>query len=190
MLDKKQIVARIKSIGKISATLQDSIHEVACSIVGHALQHGDVTLADSLVQAMGKGTRHQAIVTWLETFGPFTFKKNEDGSHSFALNRKKRAEFDGRAPNEVVESLLAGETWYDYTKESVKSIYDVEKMVANVINAAAAKVKKGEQILGSELVSDLSEVLLRHKLKKIEQRKEGQAIAVQEAAKSGLKVAA
>jgi hypothetical protein len=169
MLEAKVIRSRITQVGTLAASVQQEIHVLACSIVGHALQHGDVTLADALLQGVGKGVRHQALVAWFETFGPFRFN-TKDGV--FGLNKKSREEINSQhAPNAYVEQLETGTTWFDYTRETVKSTYDVEKMVQGILNTANAKTKKGETVLGMNLMADLHEVLLRHKLRELEARK-------------------
>lgn len=165
ILKSSEITKRLASIKRTSGKLQDDIHHVACHIVGHALEHGDVTLADKLLDAMGAGARGQAMIAYLETFGPFRF---ETKSGVFALNRQKKADMLAEhSANAWVDNLLAGVKWYDYTKERKQSIYDVEKMVVGIINAASSKVNKGEVVANAELLRDLQLIVAKYRVSKL-----------------------
>lgn len=165
MLTSKQIGTKIKSIGRAATKLSDSIHEVACNVIGHAVDHGDVTLATSLIGALGTGVRNQALVTYLEKVGPFRYTKDKDtGAHKFSLNKDKRAEMaQEHSGSAWVDLLMVDVKWCDYVKESVKSIYDVEALVFGILKSAQSKVDKGETVKNAALISLLSETIKSYK---------------------------
>lgn len=190
MLTQKQIVKEISSIGKMAVKLRDKIHVVACSVVGHALEHGDVTLADRLLVALGNGTRRQALVTWLETFGPFRLTKDKDtGVHVFGLSKSKRQELlESFAPNVYVEMLEQGgpdfPAWDEYTKERITSVYDVVKHLTGIVNTAQAKQKKGEQVKNADLLGQIAVIVAEHNLRELKAKDPVANAAVAEQARA------
>lgn len=61
----------IASIANRGKKLDADIHQAACSTLAHAINHGDVTLAQKLVAAMPKSARTKALMAWFVHFGPF-----------------------------------------------------------------------------------------------------------------------
>ncbi|AGW43585.1 hypothetical protein JG068_03 [Burkholderia phage JG068] len=60
----------IASIANRGKKLDADIHQAACSTLAHAINHGDVTLAQKLVAAMPKSARTKALAAWFVDFGP------------------------------------------------------------------------------------------------------------------------
>lgn len=131
MADKRDIQKRITSIRNRGAKIDRDIHETAVLTIEHARDHGDITLATKLVNAMPKSSRRKALIAWYGAFAPVTFQsKNE----AFKL-KKKRSQEDF-----LVDE--ANETpFWDYTKERNPQPYTAEKAINAFING----LKKAHQ---------------------------------------------
>lgn len=69
MTTTAEITKAITSIHGRGAKLDADIHRCGVSVLVHASEHGDSTLADKLVLAMPKGGRKLALVEWMLAFG-------------------------------------------------------------------------------------------------------------------------
>lgn len=86
----KQINARSLFLGRASVKLEKAIHEHAVVISDHINEHGDVTLADTLVNALGKSIRANALKQWFLDFGGCSWndeKKKFGKAKDFAYDR-------------------------------------------------------------------------------------------------------
>lgn len=68
-LTVKQINAKSEALGKQTKNIQEAIHNHAIVIAQHIAEHGDVTIADTLVEALGKSLRSNALRQWFLDFG-------------------------------------------------------------------------------------------------------------------------
>jgi len=103
-------IAKIKSliaaIGRAAAKLVKDIQQAAIEVTLHAIAHGDVTLADSLVDACGSGVRRDSLRAWLEINGPFAVQ----ASGKFGLDKKRAKTMKATAEyRAVLESKLWNE---------------------------------------------------------------------------------
>jgi hypothetical protein len=166
MLNQKQIDKLIVTIRTSAAKLRENVQEAACAVTVHAVLHGDVTLATRLTDALGAGGRRQALVSWLEEFGPFAYdRKNETYKLAPRKLDKMLGEFDGSRERcaEALEIYLGTvPTWFDFVKEQVKSAYDAEKQINAVISAITSKASKGEDVKGAGLVPFLQQALVAY----------------------------
>jgi hypothetical protein len=69
------LATAIASFHKASQSLQAKMHVIACSVLKHAVDHGDIRPMAAFIQAMPESGRAKALVTWFEEFGPVTFDK-------------------------------------------------------------------------------------------------------------------
>jgi hypothetical protein len=81
----KSIETAIAGIRTNGAKLEKLIHVAACSVLNHADKHGDVTLANKLIEALPGMTRKNALRDWLIQFGKF---KYDDTSKAMAYDAK------------------------------------------------------------------------------------------------------
>lgn len=139
-LTKKQIATKIGAIGKQNVKMRTEIQEICTNLVFHAAKHGDVTLADRLLEATDKLTRRQAIINWLSEFGPYVFDSKE---HVFKL-AKKHATREMDEQTLEIYCLEQRPTWYEFTKEAKLQPYSLEKDVLSTIKRMMAHMEKGE----------------------------------------------
>lgn len=122
-MEVKSIRALIGSIGKATVKLVKQIQGCAVECLVHAVQHGDVTLADELVEACGKGIRRASLRAWFELNGPFYIPKGKD-KFAFDAERAKTLKAEGEA---AIRERLAEKLWQDAKPEApVVSVLDVE----------------------------------------------------------------
>lgn len=119
-MEKAQVLKNIGSIGRASAKLTKDIQATAVGCVEHAVKHGDVTLADQLVDALGKGLRKASLRAWFEKNAPMFIAKGKD---KFSFDPTRKGVWD----QEREESLLALPWEEAKPEEKVVSIFDVSE---------------------------------------------------------------
>lgn len=91
ILDQATCGKKIERIKKIGKALQSEIHSVAVSTLAHIRDHGDYTLAVSLLDALPNGQRVKALAHWYGHFSngaaTFTFDKNGGWGAKLLKNR-------------------------------------------------------------------------------------------------------
>lgn len=146
LVDAKKIKASIALIKTNGAKLDSRIQECAVSVINHADQHGDTTLADSLVNAMPKSGRKLALVEFLVAFGKFEVitaksaddKKALEAGRVFKLAKDKVTNLDG----------ANAKMWYDFRKEAkVSEAFDVQSQVKSLLSRMNSAIKEGKEIL-------------------------------------------
>lgn len=128
-MDRKQIVSRIAKLAKTVAATVAEIQALAIEVLMHAVTHGDVTLADSLLEACGKGIRRQSLLTWLEVNGPFVF---DTKSGKFTLH-KERAKVLRGIPDADLREQIGAHKWEEAKPEpklvsSVDAAAELDKL--------------------------------------------------------------
>lgn len=108
-----KIKALITSIGRAAAKLRKDIQTAAVECLIHAVQHGDVTLADNLIEAVGKGTRKASLRAWFELNGPFVV---QTGKGTFGLDAKKAKKLRTE-PEADLRARLLDVPWEDAAPE-------------------------------------------------------------------------
>lgn len=140
MLTIKQLTAGFKTVAANRDKMNAKLQEMAVSIIGHVHEHGDTTLADRLLTAMGRGLDRQAMVAYLEEYGCVRFEKD---SGRFAINKKKRSEM------EFDEEYLMGEEcmqWFEFakSKKALASSFDLEARTESLLKSLAKKREEGD----------------------------------------------
>jgi hypothetical protein len=146
--DRKQIAGRIKGIEGHATKLRDAIQAVLPGLVYHALEHGDVTLADSLLDAT-KGAERAAIVQWLYEFGPFKLSAK---SGKFELNKAKR-----KTQVWDADEAATWPAWYEFVKSTkqVAQSFDLDARVESLIKSAQTRMADGKDVVNAELLGYL-----------------------------------
>lgn len=79
------ISTAIASIAKRGKALDKDIHAAAVSTLIHADKHGDITLANKLIEALPASQRKNALRDWFCTFGKFSYNTE---TKALAFNRE------------------------------------------------------------------------------------------------------
>lgn len=130
----------ITSIANRGAKLDGDIHKAGVSVLAHASEHGDSTLADSLVNAMPKGGRKLALVEWMLAHGqlakldPKADKEAIAAGRIFKLDRTRTLDLKA-----AIET-----SWVEFKKEAaVHTAFDAQAAVKAVLARLKAANAKG-----------------------------------------------
>lgn len=135
-----EIKKAITSINNRGAKLDADIHKAGVAVLAHASEHGDTTLADSLVNAMPKGGRKLALVEWMLAHGQIAKldpKADKDAIASgriFKLDRTRTLDIEGAIKD----------SWVEFKKEAaVHTAFDAQAAVKAVLARLKAANEKG-----------------------------------------------
>jgi hypothetical protein len=146
-MEKAQVLKNIGSIGRASAKLTKDIQATAVGCVEHAVKHGDVTLADQLVDAIGKGLRKASLRAWFEKNAPMFIAKGKD-KFSFDPTRKGTWDQDR-------EDTLMALPWEEAKpEEKVVSIFDVSESFDKFMKRVESMSKDAEVTLRNREMID------------------------------------
>lgn len=125
------ITKAIASIQNRGGKLDNDIHVAGVSVLAHAFEHGDTTLADKLVHAMPKGARKLALVEWMLAYGTVAKldpKQDKDAvaaGRLFKLDKSKRYD----------EAGAMAESWVEFKPDAaVLTAFDAQAAVASVLS--------------------------------------------------------
>lgn len=121
-MSKEIILKKIGAIGKAAAKLTRDVQSCATDCAWHAVEHGDVTLADQLIDALGKQGRKASLRAWFEKHTPMYLPKGKD---KFAFDKERAKSFRNQG-EEAYRATLADKPWEDAKPEApVVSVFDV-----------------------------------------------------------------
>lgn len=137
-MNAAQIDKAIKSIATRGANLDKDIHAAAVSTLAHIEAHGDVILANRLMQAMPKSGRRAALQTWMLAFGRLVLNDDKATKKEMPLKYSKAA---------VSNVLKAQETpFWEFTKEVTVKAW----VYADWLKTVQATLTKAAQEQGAE----------------------------------------
>ena len=144
--DAKTIQKMIGAVVKASDKLYPAIHETAVQCILHAQEHGDVTLLDTLISSLDKGTYRGGMKFWAEKFTPIRW--NGDGKVGLIGPKKSPTMYEKHlvANKGVAWNVDAAEANPFWTLDEVKA--DQEKQPVKderFLGAVAALIKSFEK---------------------------------------------
>lgn len=152
---KKSIV----NIGRAGVRLIAAVQTAAVQVIGHAVKHGDITLAQSLVDNV---TKHHkaALVAFMETYGPFKYE-GEGKNKKLAFYRDnanlKAAGIkvpDGDLTQDYVDALPRWET--GKAPVEPQSIYDMHEEVSKFLDRMIkASAKPGVKVQHADILAKM-----------------------------------
>ena len=159
LLSAKDLDAKIVGIGKSASELQADIQIAAVNAIGYSIEHGDIRFGQKLFDAMPKGMRRQALITFLEKHGQFAYMSTEK---KFAFYKVDGIVYD--------EPKLLATPWAEAKAENLVSEVDVESMFENLMKRLDGVFKKHEEkgitIKNSQLYDYLQEARDRYNTEK------------------------
>lgn len=139
---KDSITKQIASIGRAGVRLIAAIQIAAVQVIAHAVKHGDISLANGLVDATPKHQR-ASLVAFLEAFGPFAYLKADKKLAFYAKNSKlseAKIAQGGDLTQDYVDALPRWESMvkppeprsqYDVQEEADRFITRMRKLAAD-----------------------------------------------------------
>lgn len=144
----------INSIKTRSGKLSDDIQTAALSVIAHVEAHSDTSVADNLVNALGKGIRRDSLAQWLVNFGKLRVldKANPKDAerikigHVFGYDGEKVTDMEGAATMK----------WFDAKRApEVTDVFDVAEAYKALMKRIDKAQKDGKTVTNPELVERL-----------------------------------
>lgn len=129
----KAIDTAIKSIGTRGAKLQSDIHVAAVSTLVHADKHGDVTLAQNLVDAVPTLARKNALRDWFIAMGKFSYDTTEK---TLTFNKKGTT---------LLDTAIATPFW-EFKQEAEYVPFDLQAAILTLVKRADKAMQNGDKV--------------------------------------------
>lgn len=137
-LTSAQIDDAIENIASRGKKLDASIQSCGLSIILHIEQHGDITKANKLFNAMSKGSRRNALCEWFFSFSKLKLSDKED-------KRKNPFVFARNKETKLQEAM--DKPWYECKPEKpVDLVFDVEAQLRTLLNRVKKAKDEGKEI--------------------------------------------
>ena len=148
-MDTAKLNALIDSIASRGKRLDNDIHKAGVNCIYHIDQHGDITLAEKLIESMPKSSRKKALVLWFIDNSKLSYNEDEK---KYVYDKTKKT---------FLERAIEKPFW-DHSQE-VKPVspIDLDKRLENLI-------KQAEKALEDEQAKSKSNVDL-DKLQKLKE---------------------
>lgn len=124
----------ITSIAKRGKLFERDLHIVAVSTLQHAMQHGDITLANKLIAALGKSQRTNALRDWYINFGPFAY----DAASKSMTYVKGSNKTDVKAAIEL--------PFWEFKQEAAYVPFDLQAAIVTLVKRADKAMQHGDKV--------------------------------------------
>jgi len=150
-MEKTQILKTIGAIGRTAAKLTKDVQACAVECVVHAVLHGDVTLADQLVDALGKQGRKASLRAWFERNGCMFIAK---GAKTFSYDKYHKL---GKTDTPELREVLMAQPWEDAVPEAAPvSVLEIgakfDKFLDSLTKQANEATQAGTPVHGKALL--------------------------------------
>lgn len=156
-----EIEKSLKLLSARGVKLDKDVHVVGVSVLAHASEHGDTTLADKLVLSLPKGSRKLALVEWMLAFGQLA--KLDKVADKEALANGRLFKLDRTRTLNLEEA--ADTPWTEFKPEAhALTAFDAQAAVQSVLKRmqkAAASGLTIEHKAGALKEAEALVVLLR-----------------------------
>ena len=126
-MNEKQIVTMIASIGRRGVRMDNDIWQCSYSSMAHAMEFGDFSLFQRLLNALPQGSRVSVLISWAKHFAPVSVNKTPQGTWKVTGMKQSDTEWD-----------LEGMTttpWWSFKSAPDQIVFDLaalSKMLAKV----------------------------------------------------------
>lgn len=134
----KAIEKAIVSIASRGKTLERDIHKAAVSCLNHADLHGDITLANKLVEAVPTMSRKNALRDWFMAFGKFGY------------DAQNKALSYAKGGVTLLDDAIETPFWA-FKPEAEYVPFDITKAVTQLIQRAEKAVERGDKVPAAKL---------------------------------------
>lgn len=140
------VTKAIDSIARRAKKLDTDIHVTAVSCLHHADKHGDVTLMQNLIKAMGRSQRKNALIGWASAFGKF---QPDEAGKNVVFNR------DGTTDMTSAQ----GESPWDFAPEKPFQAFDLSSELAKLVKKAQKASEDSRNNVTPEQLAQLSKMV-------------------------------
>lgn len=159
ILDRDACKRAIAGIRRVAGKVQERIHLVAVSTLAHIRDHGDTTLATSLLDALPNGQRREALAFWYSRFsnGKATMRLDkQSGSWVCKLDKNRKPEdFDveGAAKISFADLTKEKKPGQTFTAEQLVKWLKQKANEDGKFDDGTPKVEEAARDLASKLVA-------------------------------------
>ena len=132
------ITKLIVSVTTRGKKLEADIHLAAVSTLNHAGLHGDITLANRLLDGLPNSTRKNALREWYLAFGKFQW---DEENKALAYNKAKQT---------MLEEAIATPFW-DFKPEVAFKPLDIAGSLLSFLHRVESATAKGQEFTEDEL---------------------------------------
>lgn len=137
-LTAAQIDDAISNIASRGRKLDSDIQACGLSILLHIENHGDITKANKLWDAMPKGSRRNALIEWFISFGKLKVSDKDD-------KRKVPLVFDRKKETRLQDAM--DKPWYECKPEQAPDlVFDVEAQLRTLLKRVKKAQDDGKEI--------------------------------------------
>jgi hypothetical protein len=140
------IVAAIEDIRSTGKKLDNMIQVAACSVIQHVEKHGDITLVNTLIDAMPNGSRVNALRDFIATFGKVAY---DEATKAFTFDKAKKTDLAG------AQAIM----WTEFKPEQPYVAFDLSVLLASVLKKADKALSDAPQEVDLELLAALRSVV-------------------------------
>ena len=151
-MNSKELLQAIGKIGKSAAKLTKDVQGVAIECAMHAVEHGNVTPANELIEALGKGMRRASLRAWFELNTCMYLPK---GKTALSLDSDRAKDMRAEKPEDIRETL-AYLPWEEAKPEApVVSVVDISDAVDKFMKRMEGMVKDAAVTVRNRELLDL-----------------------------------
>jgi hypothetical protein len=129
---KAQLVAAIEDIRSTGKKFDNMVHVAGVSVLAEIEKSGNTTMAVSLLDAMPKGSRSNALIGFMEKFGKVRFDAD---TKKLVFAKTKETDIAG-----AMET-----SWVEFKPEPPYHAMTVEGALASLINKANKRAAEGDE---------------------------------------------
>lgn len=131
----QKLIVSVTTRGK---KLENDLHVAAVSTLHHAGQHGDITLANRLLEGLPASTRKNALREWYLSFGKFKWNEEEK---ALAYDKTKQS---------LLDDAIATPFW-EFKPEPAFKPLDIAGSLMSFLNRVDSATAKGQELSAEEL---------------------------------------
>ena len=139
------IVAAIEDIRVTGKKLDNMIQVAACSVIQHVEKHGDITLVNTLIEAMPNGSRVNALRDFIATFSKAEY---DEATKAFKFNKEKKTDLAG------AQAIM----WTEFKPEQPYVAFDLQALLSSLLKKADKALSDAPQEVDLELLAALRSV--------------------------------
>lgn len=148
------MIVNIKSRGK---KLDADIQICGLAILKHVNEHGDITKANALYNALPKGSRRTALAAWFVEFGALKYSEKKDKKENpLAYNKKQLTNLQG----------AMNKPWWECkgTNEDGGRPFDLESQLKSLLTRMEKAREDGKEVkTGNVNVDELKKLIAQVK---------------------------
>lgn len=126
------IITAIENVRKSGVKLDNMIQVAACSVINHVEKHGDITLVNTLLDAMPNGSRVNALRDFILTFGKVEY---DEATKAMVYAKGKETDLEG------AQNIM----WSEFKPEAPYVAFDLNGLIQGILKKADKALKDDKE---------------------------------------------